>query len=1058
MELPLTVVICTHNRSALLRRALGALNQAKQVPGVRLLVIANACTDDTHALLDGFKHDPSQEHVPLEWIAEPTPGKSAALNRAIGALQTRWATIVDDDQRVDPNFFTAIATGIDQHPTASMFCGRLLPDWDGTEPDWVHEQGKYRIYPLPVPQFDLGDQDHRLREGDARPSGGNLVLQTRIFAEIGGYSLELGPRGHDLGGGEDSEFLARALHHGERLYYLAGMRQRHHVEHDRLKRSYLLKKSYHRSKASMRIHTQRRKIPLYVWRLLIAHLARALFTFNPHKRHFYAMRLAATLGECAGVVAARQDHNRSHRRRQFWPRPRRPAGLAASGALLYAIGWFTNQDANTLAPTLGPAAGLATLFTAALTVKSVLHFSQTGPQIREEILNHYRRYTVFAVARLAAWSWLLIAFLASIGAVSWWALVQVFPTAESLAWGPWLAPLAAIAGTCSWRFCSMLLHQPAALVASISYRWSRLYPLWKHLTPGRLSVFGSALVAGACAPMVLALADAAAAGNWPAMATLAGAMLVLAGGLDWLLPDTRGPRLGPRRGRAHKSPPNLLMLGSDTLRADRIGAQRNGASLTPRIDALIAGGIGFTNCYVPCARTAPSLLSLFTGTWPHHHGVRDNFVSDAEVQIKSADLATILRDAGYQTAVVSDWCGADFGKFSFGFEQLDLPDDQWNLKYLIRQGPRDLRLFLSLFSQGCAGRQLLPELHFLGGIPTTDLLGQRTRAALNALGKSNKPFFLNTFFSTTHPPFGARHPYYTRFTSPDYAGESRFAMARLTDPFDIIERQGEAREEFDLDQVLNLYDSCVAEFDDEVGKVLDDLSARGMADNTIVVIYSDHGMEFFEHDTWGQGNSARGDASPRVPLVIADPRRAGRGRVTDLVRSIDLMPTLLELLELPVPQSVDGASVLPWWNSHSFTEVRPAINETGIWLTDLPGTPPGHLRYPQLLDLLEVSDKETGTLSIKAEHQADIVRAKDRMLCRDGWKLVYQPLEAGPMYLLFDLRTDPGCKFDVLDQHPKVGAGLIAELEQWLAQDPVMTPAVSDAAKASQRTAASKAR
>ncbi len=74
------------------------------------------------------------------------------------------------------------------------------------------------------------------------------------------------------------------------------------------------------------------------------------------------------------------------------------------------------------------------------------------------------------------------------------------------------------------------------------------------------------------------------------------------------------------------------------------------------------------------------------------------------------------------------------------------------------------------------------------------------------------------------------------------------------------------------------------------------LEACGLADNTIVVVYSDHGMEFFEHDTWGQGNSAVGEFSPRIPLVIRDPRKPGRGKIDNVVRSIDLAPTLLELV------------------------------------------------------------------------------------------------------------------------------------------------------------------
>src|SRR3569832_1822750 len=134
-------------------------------------------------------------------------------------------------------------------------------------------------------------------------------------------------------------------------------------------------------------------------------------------------------------------------------------------------------------------------------------------------------------------------------------------------------------------------------------------------------------------------------------------------------------------------------------------------------------------------------------------------------------------------------------------------------------------------------------------------------------------------------------------------------MDRLTDPIEIIRRQGGSREEFDLDQIIDLYVGCVAEFDDEVGKMLAHLEVCGLSDNTIIVVYSDHGMEFFEHVFWGQGNSAVGDFSPRIPLVIRAPGRPARGTVDQVVRSIDLAPTLLELVGASPVANMDGVSL-----------------------------------------------------------------------------------------------------------------------------------------------------
>jgi arylsulfatase A-like enzyme len=260
-------------------------------------------------------------------------------------------------------------------------------------------------------------------------------------------------------------------------------------------------------------------------------------------------------------------------------------------------------------------------------------------------------------------------------------------------------------------------------------------------------------------------------------------------------------------------------------------------------------------------------------------------------------------------------------------------------------------------------------------------------------------------------------------------------MARLTDPFDIIRRQGAPRKEFDLDQIIDLYDGCVAEFDDEVGKMLAHLETCGLAGNTIVVVYSDHGMEFFEHDTWGQGNSAVGEASPRIPLVIHDPRQASAGEIDQVVRSIDLAPTLLELAGQPPAPAMDGVSLAGCLSADSDCPELDAFNETGIWITDIPGLPDTHLRYPDLLELMEAPDRAGGTLAIKPEYCEAILVAKDRMIRRGRWKLVYQPLETGHVLQLFDLESDPTCMHNVLAQQPEIAQSLWHQLSEWIKRE-----------------------
>lgn len=1035
----LTVLICTHNRSDLLAKALDSLNRATRPESweVGILVVPNACSDGTHAFLEEYgRQAASKGWLPLRWSAEPTPGKSHALNHGIRLLDSGWVAIVDDDHRVAGDFLLEIARAVEAHPEATMLCGRILPDWDGTEPAWVHDSGPYRIYPLPIPRQEFGDSFRELGLDGPIPGGGNQILQAALLRRVGDFSTDLGPQGHDLGGGEDTEYILRALRQGECLVYEPRIVQYHFVDQTRLRLGYLVRKAYQRSQAGVRFSARAgRGVPLYAWRKLGGYAARALLSLSWTKTRFYLVRCAASLGEISAMAGGGRKDELRHRVESALPRGAGWFGVAALALALLCLGLAGKLGlAAQLVLVPASVAGLASL---ALLGSSLASFSRTGPNLREEVLRHYSRYTLLALLRLTFWAWMLFTLMAGLGSLAFIAYAIGMQREFGLA-GLALASGLGIAWVLGIQFCRHLLLLPASICASLKILPSRLYGLWRYLSPGRLGLllWISVIAAGGLLAMAsLRLWDEGLVLELVAMWSIVAAYT---GMFVWA---TGGDAPQPFPARRRNGPPNIVLIGSDTLRADRLGVLGHPRGLTPNLDRLAARGGLFGQCYVPCARTAPSLVSLLTGMWPHHHGVRDNFVADDATELRVPDLPALLRQHGYATAAVSDWCGADLKKFPFGFDYVDMPDDQWNIKYLIRQGPKDLRLVLSLFTHNRFGKAFLPEIYYLAGVPMTTEVGRQGSAALNALAQGDKPFFLHLFYSTTHPPFGVEYPYYTRLADPAYRGESKFAMARLTEPFEIIRRQGQPREEFDLDQILDLYDSCVMRFDDEVGRLLTHLEKGGLADNTIVAVYSDHGMEFFEHNTWGQGNSAIGDFSPRVPLIIADPALAPV-RYDGVVRSIDLMPTLLERAGIPVPSHLDGCSLVPILAGESAGKDLAAFNETGIWIADIPGLPADHLRYPNLLELLEVPDKETGTLAIKPEYRESTVLAKDRMIRQGRWKLVYQPLTKGYLLRLFDTATDPDCVQDLCGQKPEIAARLWEKLRAWMAQDPLMARAL----------------
>lgn len=674
----------------------------------------------------------------------------------------------------------------------------------------------------------------------------------------------------------------------------------------------------------------------------------------------------------------------------------------------------------------------AALCAVALTARSLLDFSRTGPEIRREVEAHYTVYTVYALLRLTAWSGVILFWMGLLGNLPYLSYLLITQHTPSMAVAAGAA-LAGIGAVTALQFCHHVLHVPGGLMMSFPYRITRLYPLWRKLSVSGLRWARGVLIAAIGLPVLYSSIQAAARGDTTGFLDLT--ILALALAAPYLYAITPSLKAAPRA-RPRQDRPNILLIGCDTLRADRLGSTGNARPTTPFLDALTRRGTLFSRCYTPLARTAPSLASLFTGTWPFRHGIRGNFVAESETRLVDPSFPALLRDAGYATSAIADWAGSDLGKFPFGFSRLETPPDQWNLKYLIRQGPRFIRLFLSLFTHNRLGRRVLPEIYYLGGVPINKFICASAKDEISRLARARQPFLLNVFMATTHPPFGVEYPYYTYFSDADYKGDSKFAMSKLSDPFEIIRRQQEPREAFDLDQIFALYDSCVRRFDDAVRDVYQHLQRCGLADNTIVVVYSDHGMELFEHNTWGQGNSVMGDSSPRVPLLIYDPRLPAQGVSQTAVRTIDLMPTLLSLCGLPIPDSAQGCSLVPALKGEPLDQELPCYFETGEWLATLPGTHPDHLSYPGVLELLDIPDKDSGTLALKEQYKDLVIAAKDRMIKLGKWKLIRLPLKDGGAYhALYDLDADPECRHDVKLDHPEITARLRELLDQWLEMD-----------------------
>ena len=387
--------------------------------------------------------------------------------------------------------------------------------------------------------------------------------------------------------------------------------------------------------------------------------------------------------------------------------------------------------------------------------------------------------------------------------------------------------------------------------------------------------------------------------------------------------------------------PNILIVGSDSLRPDHLSFNGYGRTTSPRIDRLAAESAVFADAQVPLARTLPSWASLLTSVHPHTHGFRHMFPEPRKRKIRNPLLTRILAEAGYRSAVVSDYAGECFDLVDMGFDERDVPPTT-SLDIVVERELLIRLPHLAPFFDHAAGHRLLPLLRFLMTNPDADALTERVLDRLRALDASGSPFLLTAFYSCTHIPYAVAWPGYRRFTDPHYRGIHKYGygVSDVRDIEAILDRPEPAA----IRQIEALYDGGVFAFDRSVDRILEEVDRLGIADRTVVIILSDHGENIYDGDNLLEHGDrfGGGDAANRIPLILHDPAgRIAPGPVTAPVSSLDLMPTLLARLELPVPEGVEGRDLAPLTRGAA-PGPRRFFAETGLWLT---GTPEAFSRF-----------------------------------------------------------------------------------------------------------------
>ena len=381
------------------------------------------------------------------------------------------------------------------------------------------------------------------------------------------------------------------------------------------------------------------------------------------------------------------------------------------------------------------------------------------------------------------------------------------------------------------------------------------------------------------------------------------------------------------RGRVRK--PNILFIAVDDLRPT-LGCYGDEVAATPNIDRLADRGVLFNRAYCQVAVCNPSRASLMTGLRPDTLGVWTLPIHFREARPDAITLPQWLRRSGY-TAV-------SHGKIYHN----PTPDPQsWSepirrlprLPFPYPEGTRELirSEMDKLPARDWRKNNLRPPATAAPELPDNQLLdGARTDMCiedLRRLGKQNEPFFLAMGYIRPHLAFVAPKKYWDMYDPDDLpvltgqempAGAPRYALhnnSEITHYVDMMDTpppwSDREVDEATSRRILHGYYACVSYVDAQIGRLLNVLDEEGLAENTIVVLWSDHGWKLGEYRGWGKMTNYEIDV--RVPFILSAPdinESAGRSSEA-LVELLDIYPTLCELAGIEAPHFVEGKSLVP---------------------------------------------------------------------------------------------------------------------------------------------------
>jgi iduronate 2-sulfatase len=399
---------------------------------------------------------------------------------------------------------------------------------------------------------------------------------------------------------------------------------------------------------------------------------------------------------------------------------------------------------------------------------------------------------------------------------------------------------------------------------------------------------------------------------------------------------------------------NVLFIAVDDLRPE-LGCYGHKLVHSPNIDKLAREGMRFNRAYCQVAICSPSRASLMTGLRPDSAAVVDNVTYFRDTVPDVVTLPQHFRTHGYETVYV--------GKIYHGLMRDE--EKSWSRKAVRRKpgykwdvGGYQLKENQTLVERRREEVKLKYGQVKLGGLacgPAVECAdvpddayqdGRNTDAAIATLRqlKAGKPFFLGVGFHKPHLPFVAPKKYWDLYDPAEIdLADNPFVPKNapsvgMHSSFELRVRHGVPKSGAIPDEMarnlIHGYVACVSYVDAQIGRIIAELERLRLRENTIIMLWGDHGWHLGEHTLWGKATNF--EIATRCPLIVKAPGMKAAGRSSEaLVELLDMYPTLCELARLPVPERVEGKSFVPVlenpdrrWKSAAFTQFPcPALRE-----------------------------------------------------------------------------------------------------------------------------------